>query len=916
MSVNLKNVILKKLDYGIRLFKKTRLRGSITMLLSKNILKFTEINEGDFNLVGGKGYNLGIMSKNGFVIPDGFCVTTYAFSEYLKTIEDHTVFKNLETLDCKDVEAVRVLGKEIRQVISNAKLSKVLAGEIESRLKEFGEDEYYAVRSSATAEDLPSMSFAGQQDTYLNIKGFQSILHYITSCWASLYTDRAIMYRAKNSIRHDEVLMCVVIQKMIIPEVSGIMFTADPLSENRNMISIDASYGLGEALVSGLVSPDIYKYNKKSGEIVSKDIAEKKMAIRPIQGGGTYEETIEDDRKRVQAISDEKIIGLAKVAEKIENYYNMPQDIEWAIDKSGDIFITQSRPITSLFPKLEDRTEEGDYRVYIGFNYIQVMMNSFKPLGTSFIKMVFPVEREGGRPDGDSTIVKEVAGRVFLDITDYLSTSVGKKKMPKGMKNIDVQMAEAIAEVVSRDEFNNRNSKEKSRSFILANTARKFGARALKMNLSNGEGRVSEADEIVRNYIISFEKEMVGSKDSVKKLKIIRKNITGYLAPTFYKILPMIIPGMISYSTLVKMSKKKLESDALAQKLVQGLVGNVTTEMGLEMGDIAELFRENNDLLAMLKNEDHRTLINKLMTYKDKKVSEPISDFMHKNGARGIGEIDITAKRWFEDSTALVQSIENHLNVNEPNEHRIKYEKLVKEAEEAGEELIRQLGKGPIKKKIVAKHVKNVRNLMPIREHGKYGMIRCFGIAKQFILEEANKLVEKGLIKDRYDVYYMSMDELIDCIENSKDYKVITNERKEAYNQYKDINPPRVLTSDGEIVRAAVSNEDAPEGVIVGNPVSAGVIEGTAKVVLDPTEAVLNKGEILIAPFTDPGWTPLFINAEGLVLEVGGLLTHGAVVAREYGMPAVVGVNDATKIIKNGDKIRVDGNKGYIEIID
>ncbi len=349
------------------------------------VVSFQDIDQSKLMVVGGKGLNLGELSNiKGLHVPEGFCVTTEAFR---KTVEHHAKVKELldelEQQTVKDREQIREISREIRTVIEKQEISKEIEEEIVINLAKLGEDNAYAVRSSATAEDLPSASFAGQQDTYLNITGRKEILKHISKCWASLFTERAVTYRIQNGFGHRNVFLSVLIQRMVFPQASGILFTADPVSSNRKVVSIDASFGLGEALVSGLVDADMYKV--REGVITEKTISTKKLAVYARKEGGTEEREIEQGRQQTQTLTDEQILQLEGIGRKVEAYFGCPQDIEWCL--VDDTFnIVQSRPITTLYPI--PTVNEGENRVYISIGHQQMMTEAMKPLGMSFFSVV------------------------------------------------------------------------------------------------------------------------------------------------------------------------------------------------------------------------------------------------------------------------------------------------------------------------------------------------------------------------------------------------------------------------------------------------------------------------------------------------------------------------------------------------
>ena len=299
-------------------------------------------------------------------------------------------------------------------------------------------------------------------------------------------------------------------------------------------------------------------------------------------------------------------------------------------------------------------------------------------------------------------------------------------------------------------------------------------------------------------------------------------------------------------------------------------------------------------------------------------VSKSIQAYLEKYGMRCSGEIDITRPRWSEQPTALIPMILGNIRNFEPNAHRIKFEQGLKEAKQKEQELLSRLeqlpgGKGKAKK--TKKMIRIVRNLIGYREYPKYTNIQRNYIYKQALLKEAGKLVQKGVIRKKEDIYYLTFEELREAVKTNRlDYGIITK-RKAEYEVYEKLTPPRLMTSEGEVIMGEYDTGNIPKGALAGVPVSTGVIEGRARVVLKLEDAIIEEGDILVTKFTDPGWTPLFVSIKGLVTEVGGMMTHGAVIAREYGLPAVVGVDDATKLVRDGQRIRVNGTEGYVEIL-
>lgn len=345
------------------------------------VLGFQEVDNTQLLLVGGKGLNLGKLSQiEGIQVPEGFCITTVGYHQALEQNQTyHALLDQLTMLKVEDRDQIGEISRKIRQIIVEAEIPSDVVKAVSHYLTQLGDEHAYAVRSSATAEDLPHASFAGQQDTYLNIIGIEAILQHISKCWASLFTDRAVIYRMQNGFDHSQVYLSVIVQRMVFPQASGILFTADPITSNRKLLSIDASFGLGEALVSGLVSADGYKV--KQEKIVDKRIATKKLAIYGLKEGGTETRQIEIDQQETQTLTEQQILQLARIGRQIEAYFGCPQDIEWCLTEDT-FYIVQSRPITTLFPIPEANDQEN--HVYVSVGHQQMMTDPMKPLGLAF----------------------------------------------------------------------------------------------------------------------------------------------------------------------------------------------------------------------------------------------------------------------------------------------------------------------------------------------------------------------------------------------------------------------------------------------------------------------------------------------------------------------------------------------------
>lgn len=865
--------------------------------MSSLVLGLHEIEKTQLSLVGGKGLHLGELSKiQGIQVPEGFCVTTVGYQKAIEQNETlQVLLDQLTMLKVEDRDQIGNISRKIRQIIMEVDIPSDVVKAVAQYLSQFGEEHAYAVRSSATAEDLPHASFAGQQDTYLNITGVDAILQHISKCWASLFTDRAVIYRMQNGFDHSQVYLSVIVQRMVFPQASGILFTADPITSNRKVLSIDAGFGLGEALVSGLVSADCFKV--QDGQIIDKRIATKKMAIYGRKEGGTETQQIDSDQQKAQTLTDEQILQLARIGRQIEAHFGQPQDIEWCLARDT-FYIVQSRPITTLFPIPEASDQEN--HVYISVGHQQMMTDPIKPLGLSFFLLttVAPMRKAGGR--------------LFVDVTHHLASPDSREVFLKGMGQHDQLLKDALMTIIKRRDFIKSIPNDKT----APNPSR--GNADMPAQVENDPTIVSDLIESSQTSIEEL-KQNIQTKSGSDLFRFILEDIQELKKILFNPKSSVLIRTAMNASLWIneKMNEWLGEKNA-ADTLSQSVPHNITSEMGLALLDVADVIRPYPEVIDYLQHVKDDNFLDELAKFDGgSKTRDAIYDYLSKYGMRCTGEIDITRTRWSEKPTTLVPMILNNIKNFEPNVGHRKFEQGRQEALKKEQELLdrlKQLPDGEQKAKETKRAIDIIRNFSGFREYPKYGMVNRYFVYKQALLKEAEQLIEAGVIHEKEDIYYLTFEELHEVARTHKlDYQIIST-RKDEYTLYEKLSPPRVITSDGEIVTGEYKRENLPAGAIVGLPVSSGVIEGRARVILNMEDADLEDGDILVTSFTDPSWTPLFVSIKGLVTEVGGLMTHGAVIAREYGLPAVVGVENAAKLIKDGQRIRVHGTEGYIEI--
>ncbi|HJQ37987.1 MAG TPA: rifamycin-inactivating phosphotransferase [Thermoanaerobaculia bacterium] len=773
--------------------------------MSDYVLDLRELDQTQVAVAGGKGANLGELSRiEGIHVPPGFCVTTDAFRRFMAE--------------------------------GGERIPDDLAAAITARIRE---DVAYAVRSSATAEDSPSASFAGQHDSYLNVVGPAAILEHVRRCWASLFTERAVIYRQRNGIDHRKVFMAVVVQEMVDPYAAGVLFTADPVTGNRKVASIEATLGLGEALVSGRVN------------------------AKPV-------------------LTDAQAARLVQLGRRIEAHFGRPQDIEWCL-ADDDFHIVQSRPITTLFPIPE--ADDGENHVYVSVGHQQMMTDPMKPLGLSVWQLTTP------RP------MSEAGGRLFVDVTPMLASPATRTSLLETLGKSDPLIRDALESILARD-------------FIpsLPDEAPAWAPPG------GGSGAIKTDPNLVAQLIAASETSLAALKREIRTksgpalLDFIRADIQELKRPDPRSI-QVVMAGMQAAWWLNDQLQAWLGEKNVADTLTQSVPDNVTSEMGLALMDVADVIRPHPEVVAFLERVDDDGFLDQLPG----EVRDAILTWLDKYGMRGVGEIDITRPRWSERPTMLVPLILGHVRNFEPGAAARRFEQGLQEAHKKEEELLerlRALPDGEQKAEETKRMIDRVRTFAGYREYPKYRMISRYFVYKQALMREADRLVEAGVLREREDIFFLRFEEIGDVVDDA-----LIARRKEAFRTYQALTPPRVLTSDGEAISGSYRRDDVPAGALTGLAVSAGTVEGRARVILDIAEAELEAGDILVTAYTDPSWTPLFVSIKGLVTEVGGLMTHGAVIAREYGLPAVVGVERATRLIRDGQRIRVHGTEGYVEIL-
>ena len=880
---------------------------------------------------GGKAVNLVLLDAAGLPVPPGFVVTTSAYRAFVDAnglaAVTRTALADLREAEA-DADRLERASVAIRAAFRGGEIPTPVREAIAAEAAGY-EDVPVAVRSSATAEDLPELSFAGQQDTFLNVIGADAVLASVVDCWSSLWTARAIGYRERAGIGHDDVALAVVVQQLVAADVSGVMFTADPLDGRRDRVVVDATYGLGEALVSGQVEPDHYVITD-GGRVVERTLGAKAVATVPRSGGGV--DTVAGVGSEL-SLSDVQLIELAAMGRRVEALYATPQDIEWAY-AGGHLRLLQSRAVTSLYPVPDPGAGPGEpdwdgFPAWLSFGGFQGMLEPITPLGQDgLLVLAGGLARlfGGAVPPHSLTAVPflRVAGdRLWVRVDRALRTRLGRRLLLAFLPVGDPAAAAIVAGLAEPRLEPGPGATPTRRllpSLIRALT-RVLGAVPLLLR-DPAAVRARLESECERLVHETEQRERAASSRPAGEARLLARldAMTASLEPAFGVLLPRF--GPIMGPTVLTQHRLVQLGGASALGTLRSLDGNVTTQMDLALWRVAAVIRADPEAAERFVTGSPAELAADLRAGRlPQPVTAAVSGFLDRWGMRGVGEIDLGHPRWSDDPSSVMSSLTSYVSLpSDAPAPDVAFERGKAEAAEALDLLLADLGRrgphGRLQGRQVRFLVSRVRATFGARETPKFTLVRMLGIVRAGLLASGAELTEAGRLTAPDDVLMLHLDELRSAwTTDPHDLRALVAQRRATQQrEARRRQVPRLILGDGRTFYEGVV--DPGDGSIGGSPVSPGVAEGPVRVVFSPADAGLQPGEILVCPGTDPAWTPLFLIAAGLVTEVGGMMTHGSVVAREYGIPAVVGVHDATTRLTTGTRIRLDGSAGTISILD
>jgi len=829
----------------------------------------------DGPIAGGKGANLGELVAAGFPVPDGFVVTTGA---YRRAAEAASVDPSEPAL-----AAERLLATAVPPDV---------AGAVREAYRAI-DDGPVAVRSSATAEDLPGASFAGQQDTYLGVDGEEALLDAVRRAWASLWNQRAVAYRRANDIDETGLALAVVVQRMVDAAAAGVMFTANPVTGRRGEVVIEAAPGLGEAVVAGRVEPDRYTLDPDADTVVARQLA-----------GDTA------------VLDDDAVRELARLGRRVEGHFGSRQDVEFAIDRDSRPWLVQARPITTLYPLPASAPDPAlDPRIYFSVNVAQGFLDPFTPMGLQAFQLLGSSQATRvGRPPPDPTtgpeLLVEAGSRLFFDLTPAFRDRFGRGILLRLFGAAEARSAEVLARLADDPRFAVRPGSRPSTAGLGTNLLGRASTLRVVIRL------LQHPDTARQRYLREVERitrvELPSSPTAEDRLRAFERSFLEVPVRIWPRLISLVLVGQISWLAARWLLGSRASDDEL-RTVVRSAPHNPTTEMDLELWRLAVRLRDDVDSRSALFDRSPADLAAAYRTGTlPERFQRELASFLDRYGFRAVGEIDLGVPRWSEDPTHIIGALANYLRLEDaalaPD---AQFARGAREAEAMIQTLLRRV-RGP-RRALLRFFLRRVRALVGTREVPKFEIVRLLLEPGRALLRPVGgELAAAGRIERSDDIYFLSLSEARRALAGA-DLRATVADRRRTYRREKTRRHiPRVLLSDGTDAELALL--PAPEGDLRGAPASPGQVTAPGRVIRSPAGARIEPGEILVAPSTDPGWTPLFLTAGGLVMEIGGLMSHGAVVAREYGIPAVVGVAGATDRIATGDRVTVDGSGGVVSV--
>ena len=861
--------------------------------------------------------------KAGFSVPKAFVVTTEGYELFIEqnALEDRV--REVLAKHNSDTTDVDGISGELRQLVERSSMPDELANLIREAYQEIGSPRV-AVRSSATAEDLPEASFAGQYDTSLNIEGSSSVVEHVLKCFGSMWTARAISYREDNGIPHDQVRVAVVVQEMVDAKSAGVLFTRNPLSRNKNEMMIESNFGLGESVVSGYGVPDRYIIDSKTLSLISKEIGTKGTVVTPDGTSGVKMTTLTPEDGQMSSLEDDEVKAVSQAGVQIEEHFGSPQDIEWAVDKEGRLHILQSRPITVV-------TETGtNDQIFWTRGYSDDYWNDnvtplfFDLLGDHLTHIVNNETNQiMGYKGMQTELMKLFRAHAYFNL-DVLKTKV-VNEMPPFIRSDDLMNYFPAG--------SGPYGRETMRALPFNLKARIMAE--IRIMLLDADGSMTKTasvyDEFTEKVFVPYCQEFDEKLEALMKegspadLLELADELDKVMMKHFRLVrygIPVHNLGMnLITNYLLKRWLGEKAQVALFPILVSGLE-HKTSETNRAIYSLADMIRADTGFKETVLSTPSDELLATLKTRGTHSVSEFLSeldDFLDRFGVRGFTR-EVYYPRWQEEPSYVFDILKSLVSEKE-RDLSGQSESLARKrakAEEIVEIALRNQRFGPIKLLLFNTILGMSRTYIAFRENQRFNLDRWITRHRRLFLRMGDLLRAQQYLENREDIFFLHRMEIRRILRNPSAFEAhevaeLARKRHDDFKKHEDIIPPKFLHGDREFNDPLPDSSDALRGI----PASQGVVTGVVRV-LDSVVDIpqVRAGDILVVPRTDPGWTPVFSKIDGLVTETGGILSHGAVVSREFGIPAVTNIRNACRTLSTGQRVTLDGNQGLVIIED
>lgn len=880
------------------------------------------------NEAGGKGFNLYLMSQAGLPVPEWVVFGKRYFHEFLNSANVKAELeKELDQLLAGTITAAQA-EKNILTLFEKTDLPYSVGKSLLEALSTLGADKVFSVRSSAADEDSLAHSFAGQLSSYLYVSGKEDILKYIRLCWASAFSERGLVYRLENKIDLKKISVSVVLQRMIDPDKSGVLFTCDPVAKKVDSFVISSVYGVGEGLVSGALDADSFWIDAKTGNILKEELVEKKEMMKKSSSGHCEMKPVETSLVNKASLSAEELHSLYRLGEKIQEQYHRPQDIEWAVE-NGKIYILQTRPVTSLdkdligYPNLWDNSNiiesYGGLTSPLSFSFA---LRNYKAVYVQFCEVLgVPNEIIKDMDSYLSNMLGSLNGRVYYNLFNWYKLVGILPGFKQNREFMETMMG--VSEALS-DEIANRIKPHPSWDTPMGKLRKAItGFNFIKYHFTIQ----SVVDDFLKTFHRDYDryramplKRMRGDQLLQVYMDVERNMLGRWKAPIINDFLCMVHFGLLRKLTTQWLSglDSTIQNDLLAGE--GGLESAEPTKALLRLANKAS---QNEGLRKLLENIDPKEGLEALNQSPYTEFYKLVLDYLDRFGFRCMSEMKLEEIDLLTDPSYLFVCLKNYLKAGQTEVHDDTHEKSLRL--QAEEKVASHLSGW--KKNMYFWVLKHARKAVKNRENTRFARTRIYGIARSIFQSIGEDLAALGAIDHPRDIFWLTIEEIFGVYNGtlpSFDLKSFITLRKKDYGQFTEETDPRVMTRGAVYwnnkfineVEEVIDPTQQGDWDLKGLPCCPGILEGTVKVILNPGDNLDLNGEILVTARTDPGWVPLYPSISGLLVERGSLLSHSAIVAREMGIPAIVSIPGLTKKLKTGMRIRIDAKAGTIKILE